>query len=129
MAKRRKYLYLSLIALAVGLCVYVIFKENSYLHLMAERLLGVSFGLHTDCEFVNYHLCDFLWAFSLTCGLIFILGPERRPVCAGIASLYGLAWEVLQQYGIVSGTGDWLDVQIYLLASLLAVIIFRKKGE
>ena len=39
MAKRRKYLYLSLIALAVGLCVYVIFKENSYLCTTTSHLI------------------------------------------------------------------------------------------
>ena len=125
MAKRRRYLFLSWTSLVVGLCVYVIFKESSYLHMAAEKMLGRSFGLHTNCGFINYYLCDFLWAFSLSCGLIFILGDgtKQKLVCAEIASLYGLFWELLQQRGVVSGTGDWLDVLIYFLASLLAGII------
>ena len=129
MMGRKKYIYLSIISLVLGACVYVFFKEKSYLHLAMVRLLGVPFGLHTDCVFVNHHLCDFLWAFSLACGLLFILGETKKVklLCGGITVGYGAVWELLQFTHIASGTGDLWDVLSYFLASLLAIFIFNKK--
>lgn len=125
MHSRKKHLYLCALSLVFGLLFYVLFKPNSYLNAFAEKLLGIQLGMWLNCNVINHHFCDFLWGFSLTCGLIYILGSKPRPrlICTAITITYGTLWEVLQYSRVVPGTGDLLDMLTYLLASVLAAII------
>ena len=125
MHSRKKHLYLCALSLVLGLLFYVLFKSNSYLNAFVEKLLGIQLGMWLNCNVINHHFCDFLWGFSLTCGLIFILGNNRRVrfLCVTISVGYGCLWELLQLFSIVPGTGDIIDILTYLLASVLAALI------
>ena len=125
MRTRKKHLYLSIFSLMLGLLYYVFFKPNSYLHIAAAELFETDFGKELDFVILNSYFCDFLWGFSLAEGLIFILGGtlKKRMLCGAIATAYGALWEVLQFAGVISGTGDLVDMLTYLQASILAVMI------
>ena len=44
-------------------------------------------------------------------------------------AIYGCVWELLQWLSILGGTGDYLDIIMYLLASILCLIINLKERK
>ena len=129
MSKRKLYILLSSVSLILGFLIYVFFRENSYIGILfgyfhiirtAREMLGwVSFG------FLIFYFPDFLWGFSLCCGLLAIYTPKQTGciVCSSITVLCGIIWEWMQFKQLVSGTGDFCDVLMYLMASIACIII------
>ena len=110
-----------LLSLVVGIVFYLLGRTNFFNGLGIETkniLLKFSF-----------YLPDFLWSFALYYALSLI---HKSLISAFIASFTGICWELLQQYNIVNGTFDFIDIFMYLMAILVAVIIkklWRNKNE
>lgn len=130
MSLRTKNALSSLTALALGGSLYILFRSGSYIGNAAS-----AFGLVAclreylrplSCEFLRFYLPDMLWALSLACGLVTIWG-QRPLCCAGLAFALGCLWELMQAVGIVNGTGDLLDVMMYLLGGAICVQINLKE--
>ncbi len=79
--------------------------------------------------FFAWYLPDFLWMFALTCTLFGVLLPKRKALvgwsCFSLGC--GIAWEVAQLYGVTTGTADFWDVVMYIIAVFLAFMIKIKK--
>lgn len=124
MSRRKMYILLSAVSLMLGVTIYILFRENSYIGIVFGRfsliLVAREMLEWLSCDFLKFYLPDYLWGFSLCCGLHAIYTPERNGsvICTGIAILCGCAWEWMQYEEIVSGTGDICDVLMYLLAGL-----------
>lgn len=136
MSKRKKNILLSLATLLVGCFMYMFLREDTYVGSIfdgIERFETVRqiFSFQT-CALCKFYLPDFLWAFSLGCGLIAIYDPGIKGIiiCAGAAFLCGCMWEVLQYSGVLSGTGDIHDSIMYFLASVICITInLKETGE
>ena len=126
------YIIHSAVALMVGGCLYLFFREHTYLH----RIIGGTFPSFADVQFfgvvfLRYYLPDFLWSYSLYCGLCGIICPTgHRWIWPAISALgLGVVWELAQYFSWVSGTGDVADVLLYGAAIAVAEIIFRRKRQ
>lgn len=123
-------------AIFIGGFLYLIFRPNTYITQIIFDLININGeNIRTSavsCAFSKYYLPDFLWAFSLCCGLVSVF-PHKRfyIILVGIITfLCGLIWELLQFTKTISGTGDILDIILYLTACLIAVMINIKiSGE
>ena len=116
----------------VGGCLYLLFREHTHLH----RLIGISLPSLADAPFfgdafLRFYLPDFLWSYSLYCGLCGIICPTgHRWIWPAISTFgLGLLWELAQYFSWVSGTGDVADVLMYGAAVAVAEIIFRRKRK
>lgn len=132
MAARTKNCLLSVSAILIGGVLYILFRPHTYIANIFERYFYITeiraWLQPISCEFVRFYLGDFLWMFALCCGLYAIFPPEENwsVVCVAIATACGIAWEVLQWIGVTTGTGDWMDILMYVLACIAANIINRK---
>ena len=129
MKKRNVYILLCIASLCIGGGLYVIFRPNTYITDFVRSLLPVSGALFLkaesiNCDLVKYYLPDFIWAFSLNCGLNAIFNTKKSVFING-GVVFGISalWELAQYVGITSGTGDLIDVAMYLAALVTVVII------
>lgn len=116
--------------LAVGLCIYLLFYNGTYLNSMfgielnfkANSFLGI---------FMKSWACDILWAYSLTYSLYFVLYAFRhRIVYSAILSIcIATVFELLQLFGIVSGTFDILDIIFQIAAVLFAARAIKRREK
>ncbi len=137
---KRRYIYvlLCILTLGIGGGLYIIFRPDTY---VAEFVRGIAPAVNDiytkantlNCDFLKYYLPDFLWAFSLNCGLNAIFNTKKSYLITACAvSLLSIFWETAQYLGIVSGTGDFIDMAMYLFAVLLILIfeiIYYKKTK
>lgn len=127
---------LSIVTLFLGGTIYILYRENSYISNFIENFIDLTILRNTfkllECKFIKYYLIDYLWALSLVSGLntLFITKKETLRICLFVFIL-GTIWEVLQFFNIISGTGDIIDIFMYLAAVITAVIInfLNNKGE
>ena len=129
MSTRKIYCILSLFSLTLGTCMYVLFRENSYIGTVAGNFHIIhnvrALIKPLSSSFLKFYFPDFLWGFSLCCGLLAIYIPAKKGclICVGTAISCGCTWELLQYLGLVRGTGDLHDMLMYLLAGVLCIII------
>jgi len=134
MSKRTLCVISGTISLVVGGAIYILFRENSHIALFfnnsfIESVRDIFVPLSNNVT--KYYLADFFWGFSLCAYLLALFLPKTRGaiLCGLTAFLCGTFWEILQFLKAVSGTGDLIDVVMYLLAATLAVILFLKEKE
>lgn len=135
---RRKKLYfliLGICSIILGLLIYIVFRENTYISKIIYCVIDFSLirSLLDPIEntFVKFYLPDYLWAFSLSCWLHIIFMPQSKGslMCTLTVSLFGSLYEILQYFNIIIGTGDIADAFIYLLAGLTVNILNLKRGS
>ena len=138
MTVKKCNLILSCVLLGLGGTIYILFRENTYIANFTEKFIyfdNVRSRLYfLNCNFLKYYFTDFTWAFSLCCGLFsFYPSKVSNVIKIGLVTfLLGTIWEIIQYIGIIKGTGDVLDLMMYLSASVIAVtiniiIILRRK--
>ena len=120
-------------ALLSGCLLYVLFRPETYITKIVTKHFLMKYNLTTESFariVCSYYLPDFLWAFSLSCGLCALFSGTKESIrnCCYIGFLSGLAWEIGQSSQLFSGTGDLMDVLMYLLGALMCRII-NKKGN
>ena len=120
---------LSFFTILLGGTLYLLFRENTIISNRFETFCDLTSVRNLLSPFSNdifkYYLPDFLWAFSLCCGLNVLYEKKvLRAIEAGIVTiLFGCAWEILQYANIIFGTADIIDVILYLTASITSVMI------
>lgn len=133
MSKRRINILLGTLALILGFLIYILFRTNTYIAKPFEAVRWIEYIrrylLRGSCDFIKFYFPDFLWGFSLNCGLvaIYLPGFKGNVVCGCVAFFCGCIWEALQYIGVVNGTGDIVDITMYLLASIFNIIINLKE--
>ena len=128
MQNRRLNTALCCSSLAIGGTIYIVCKPDSHISNLFDNvyiieILRDSFS-KINCSILYFYVPDFLWGFSLTCGLVAILTNKYIDIfiCGFIALICGVIWEVLQYFNIASGTFDFLDILMYLSAAIVVVI-------
>lgn len=139
MSNRTLFTVLGLVSIFIGLFVYVFFRPNSIVSILLENFIIVKeislpFKSQIINNFILFLFPDFLWAFSLNSFLhsIHLPGIKKSIALALVTFSFGVIWELMQYFDILSGTGDILDIFMYLAAATAVVIINvkrRKKHE
>ena len=133
MSKRFFWSLLGIASLLLGFLIYLLFRPYTYVAVSLQKypfMKSLQEMARPYCNpFLQFYLGDYLWGFALGCGLQTIYVAERldKIWIAVIVFLSGTVWELLQFGGITSGTGDFLDVIMYFLASLTIMIICKKE--
>ncbi len=138
MAKKRIFLSIfSFLSLAAGLLIYLVFRNDTFIHAFLPHGICDFFYVELErnafTDFVKFYLCDFLWAFSfsnaLTC-VSYSFEKKRLVINALLVLFCGVLFEVLQHFGVISGTFDFADILAYAVAAVLsaAVSFFYLKG-
>ena len=132
MSNRMFFCFVGSSALIIGTSFYILCRQNSIVTVILQSFMPLNISVLANNTFVksiSYYFPDFLWALGLCCGLfaIFDYHDKSAIICPIITFTYGLIWEILQHADKVSGTFDYLDILMYLTASLLAVIFYRKR--
>lgn len=125
MSKKILNTVLCIISITTGGMIYLVFRENTHITRYVDRFINLEDIRNSlfrfDCRIIRHYIPDFLWAFSLNCGLNLLI--DNLWLTAFISFLCGTVWESLQYLNVVSGTGDIIDITAYLTACVLAVMI------
>ena len=119
--QKLKYFLLGLVAIVLGLLIYLIFRPNTYVSVSMKMFLKIDMPVefsNYNVPFLKYYFADYLWAFAFSCWLRCILFDVRKrdDLCFFIVGITGILYEFMQFFGVVSGTGDIYDCLLYLLA-------------
>ena len=117
--KEQSYFYLlnSIIALSLGVLIYVSFGENTYIN----KIISISFR-SPFTDILLFYVADALWAYALTFALSLFISENLSGI---LALIYGILWEALQYFYPALGTFDTTDIIMYLSASTFAVLIIK----
>ena len=133
MSTRGLNMLLGIAALTLGGLLYILLRQESYIAVALEDCLFVTelqllFSV-CNCDFLKYYFPDFLWGFSLYCGLFAIHMPSANGsvICGAAVFLCGCLWEAGQYWGIIGGTSDLIDVVMYLTAGLAGILLNLKE--
>ncbi len=111
----------SLLSLVTGVICYLLGRTNF--------LNGVSIETKSVLLKLSFYLPDALWSYALYFAVSLI---HKSWISAFLTFFTGICWELLQQFHVVNGTFDCIDILMYLMAILIAVIIkklWRNKNE
>ena len=120
-----RFWIIGVIALIIGAILYILFRPQTYI---AQWFSNYSFIIdiqnsisEIQSSFLRFYFPDYLWGLSLSCFLHLLFRPHLRG--SGVAVLYGSLLELLQFFNIISGTGDFYDIIMFVLAGATAMII------
>ncbi len=129
MSPRGLNIALGLISLSLGGGIYIIFRENTFIAEIFDGFFLTAVLRRNlaqfSSEFIRYYLPDFLWGFSLCCGITALNFTSRKALIISCLAgfLTGVLWELMQYSGVFSGVSDLADVAMYLVASILCIIV------
>ena len=131
--KTKKYFFLisnAFVPLLLGLAIYVFMKNGTYIN----SFLGVEFNYSPKTVlgiFIANWFCDFLWSYALVFALYLVLSPFKNNLIFSCvtSALLGLILELLQGTNILSGTFDWWDIIIEIVAVIIALLILKKTNK
>ena len=132
MSKKTVNVLSTAVSLLTGCAIYVVFSPKTYISKLIRKYISIKETvIPSEWVFVRYYLTDYLWALAFACCLNILLGFDRKQVIfsAAVSVVFGVIWELLQKLNIVGGTGDILDVFMYLLAGITAIIINIKEKK
>lgn len=116
--------------LAVGLCIYLLFYNGTYLNSMFGIELNFKANSFLDI-FIKSWTCDILWAYSLTYSLYFVLYAfKNRILFSAILSIcIATGFELLQLFGSVRGTFDIFDIVFECMSIVIAFIVIKRREK
>ena len=131
----RFYLFNICIPLIIGGILYYLFFPNVSFVRMADSVLPFTFDRSVFFivipKLVRNYIFDLLWAYSLTFALYMIVSDSQRRFQAlcFLAIPVILFSEAIQLLPYISGTFDFFDIMIELLACFTAIIILYVKEK
>lgn len=121
------------VPLLIGLFLYVVFRPDTIisnaiyglLQLTKPDIRANSSLLSEVIFFLRCYSCDMLWAYSLTFACSAIIGTSARQLAVTgiICFSFEILIELLQNYGVLTGVFDFLDIILEIISTLLAVLI------
>lgn len=130
----------SVLFLISGLLIYLFFRSGTFIHEFASELTGFNFENpvlpqnNLFIDFLRYYFVDFLWLASFFNAYLAVRSKITYVSVLSsfiVAFLTGVIYELLQRFGIISGTFDLVDIIMYLTAGVFsaAVNIFYLKAR
>lgn len=133
MSRRITFAAASFGSLAVGAIIYVLFRPNSYIAIFVDSMMDIGIlrqALATGSnDLLKFYFPDFLWTLSLCFCLYAVFDPMNKGIIISslVAFFCSAAWELMQLLDLVGGTGDIIDVIMYLLAGICAASLSLKR--
>ncbi|GHV81859.1 hypothetical protein AGMMS49991_04170 [Spirochaetia bacterium] len=134
---RLQYIVCSIGSMLVGVCIYLVFRNESllvfkwfpFLLTIQDYFTAKPTVIENINPFIAYNLPDGLWVLS---GIFLIrsLWIKNEKIMRGylcVFSLFAVIFEVLQLNDNIPGTFDFLDLIVIMLVILLENIIYRKR--
>ena len=81
---------------------------------------GIIYYVHTN-SFIRNHLPDSLWAYALTSAILIIWDRKIHFFWIFFVLIAFIIFELLQSIHILEGTGDILDIGVYLAFAGIAL--------
>ena len=124
---------ISVVAIIVGCVIYVFLRSGTWIAKIFDSIPVVMRGKVLfdgyPLKFLRYYFPDFLWGLSLATALYAVNAQGNLYFSAVLAICCGGLWEMLQFFGVVSGTGDLLDLALYILAGISAYLINQRREK
>lgn len=135
--KRKLNIYyaVAIVSLFLGLICYLLFREKTYVSEIINSIINLksarNYFKFIENDFLKYYFPDFLWAVSFSCCLHIIFNPKicGSIICTIVIAFIGIVFETLQFLKIINGTGDVLDVCLYILGGFKVNMITLKRGK
>lgn len=134
MHNKRKHIFQTVINMVVpiilGACIYILARPDTYISQLVYRLWNIPAPSDTFRAllpnwiwvfFCNF-AADILWAYSLTFAIyiVFCNSSINMLFVFAICVVFETGMELLQLFGILSGTFDWWDIAFEICASAIA---------
>ena len=122
----------SLSSLVVGILCYMLFRKSD---LLVNDILGIRFiniralDNFIFIDFIRYNLPDGLWVLSgiLLLRSIWVYNHKTSQIYVGVFILFAFLFEFFQNFSIVPGTFDVLDLITMGIIALCEQIIYTIK--
>ncbi len=122
----------SFFALLIGFIIYIFFRQDTYIHTLLQNLFSLSlpylplggvFGV-----LIRNWGGDFFWGLALCFLLAVIFKPFRHKLvfAVTVTVTLGALLEILQFYGVITGTGDFFDIVSEATAAVCAANIIKR---
>lgn len=128
---RKKKVILLIICLAMlilGLLLYLLLNSKAYVSQILLQIIPIQ-TINEDSLVIGIlrgYGADLLWSASFTLIIQFIVWlKKKRTILLVFCSFLGIVYELMQCFGITTGTADIVDGIVYLLGSILAIIIIQ----
>lgn len=119
-----------IISLFAGILIYTLFKRGTYFNNLIQHFISLPFYMVNTMvgKAILIWGCDFLWAYSLNFALALILKPFNRTILLSslLAFSAGFLFEILQYFGIFSGTYDFFDILSEAAAVIVSGLMINK---
>ncbi len=131
--KRKHCIIIAAISLCLGLCVYLLFNQTTYIYsFLPDWLRFQQITVDNDVldMLLKNYCADLLWAISFTFVVqsILMLKPPKVYLLL-FTTVLGVAIEIMQLFSIINGTFDLFDILVYFLGSLISIIIIKIGGK
>lgn len=116
----KQFIIHCLLPLIFGVVVYAIFRKDSIFYCGSNIFFSNNFLL----TFIRNHLCDALWAYSVTSALLIATNVSSR-----LLALISIIFFWLMEWGTgiyFNQTFDWIDVIIMSSFCLVAITIVKR---
>ena len=131
--KRKHCIIIAAISSCLGLCVYLLFNQTTYIYsffFFFLRFQQITVDNDVLDMLLKNYCADLLWAISFTFVVqsILMLKPPKVYLLL-FTTVLGVAIEIMQLFSIINGTFDLFDILVYFLGSLISIIIIKIGGK
>lgn len=136
MREKKQYFLNVVAALLIGLCVYIIFRPDTYISVLFSKRIDFTWLQNSLpkipsllTQFARNYLCDILWAYALFNAFFLIYKEEQAMGVFGICAVFEIVVEVLQLFDIIQGTFDVVDIVFEIVATLTSALYIKNKSK
>lgn len=115
----------------IGTIIYILYSPNT----IFVKLLSNYFDIKSlDSNFISNilrnYFCDFCWCYSLAFTISYIYKDSLSAITSILVPIsVGIALEIMQLTGTISGTYDLLDIISELSACIICYLILIKRNK
>jgi hypothetical protein len=102
-------------------------KTDLFLNVILPLIAGI--GIYESSKvvllntYIRNYLPDGLWAYSLVSCLLIIWNRRIKTFWLVLIFILYVVFEGFQYFKVINGTGDYLDILIYLVFSTIPILI------
>src|SRR6185312_3841027 len=98
------------------------FIINVVLPILAGIGIYCTSNYYATGHYLRNQLPDGLWAWSLFSCILIIWDRRIHSFWISVAFVFCIGFEVLQHFQIIRGVGDYLDVLMYFISGIIALL-------
>lgn len=131
--KRKHYILLSIVSLALGILVYILFHPVPVAFDLIPWIKSFpSIQIHSPIikQFTQCYAADLFWAVSFAFIIqCIVMVPKKKAIWLLLTALLGISVELLQLLHMMKGVFDPVDILAYLIGALISVLTVRLGGK